>query len=152
MNENFFFREATSADHLEIECLFKKIRLQFLNPAQFNWPDDQIQQELMKSHFYLSWGLSHGIYAFIAYRVNGDWVEIMALGTDPDFSKRGIMQALLNDFVQKYSKQGLQVALEVHELNQAAISLYEKCGFKLVRIRKSYYKDGGAALVMATSS
>jgi [ribosomal protein S18]-alanine N-acetyltransferase len=139
-------------DQTGIENLFKKVRDAVPVPALFNWPDEQIKQELKLSEFYLRQAPGGSLQAFIAHRVSGDFVEIMALGTDPELSKKGLMFSLLYDFVQKISNQGLQITLEVHEHNIPAISLYRKCGFKEVRRRPSYYKDGAAALVMTASS
>lgn len=139
-------------DQSKIENLFKKVRDAVSSPALFNWSDEQIKQELVLSEFYLSEASDGSIQAFIAHRVSGDFVEIMALGTDPAQKQKGLMLSLLKDFVQNFSNQGLQVTLEVHERNLPAVSLYLKSGFKQVRIRPSYYKDGGAALVMVASS
>lgn len=145
-------RFSTSADHMQIESLFKKVRDNVRPQALFNWPDEQIQQELLKSQFYLSTTVEGLVQGFIAHRVSGDFVEIMALGTDPSLQQKGLMLSLLNDFVQNFSSQNLSVTLEVHEQNSAAISLYHKSGFKQVHLRPSYYVDGGAALVMTFSS
>lgn len=145
-------RFSTSADRMQIESLFKKVRDNVRSQALFNWPDEQIQQELLKSQFYLSATVEGLVQGFIAHRVSGDFVEIMALGTDPSLQQKGLMLSLLNDFVQNFSSQNLSVTLEVHEQNSAAISLYRKSGFKQVHLRPSYYKDGAAALVMIFSS
>lgn len=135
-------------DHPQIERIFKAVRDHVKSPALFRWSNEQISQELNLSNFYLNTALDSSVQGFIAHRVNADFVEIMALGTDPSKIKNGLMRSLLNSFVQNFSSQGLQVTLEVHEQNLPAISLYQKCGFKLVRKRASYYKDGGTALVM----
>ncbi len=145
-------RFSTIADQPQIENLFKKVRDHVISQAVFNWPDEQIKQELIQSGFYLSLTPSGEIQAFIAHRVSGDFVEIMALGTDPSLKQKGLMLSLLKGFVENFSSQGLSVTLEVHEHNSAAIGLYLKSGFKQVRRRSSYYKDGGAALVMTFSS
>ena len=142
------FRFSTQADHLDIENLFKKVRSSVSSSALFNWPDKQIQEELLRSHFFIHVSSSQVIQAFIAHRVSGDVVEIMALGTDPYLRQSGMMKALLLNFVQKNSNKGFQVTLEVHEQNQPAISLYLKCGFREVHRRQSYYIDGASALVM----
>ncbi|MBC7458269.1 MAG: GNAT family N-acetyltransferase [Bdellovibrionaceae bacterium] len=141
-------RFSNTGDHPHIEKIFKKVREAVFPVALFNWPDEQIKQELILSGFYLSQAVNGTIQAFIAHRVSGDFVEIMALGTDPSEKQKGLMLSLLQNFVQNFSSQGLQVTLEVHERNSAAVSLYLKCGFKQVRVRPAYYKDGGAALVM----
>lgn len=39
--------------------------------------------------------------------------------------------------------------LEVRSRNTPAISLYEKCGFKRVGLRKKYYGDDDAAVMEA---
>lgn len=146
------FRWANSADHEAIKKLFIRVRQAIENPSLFNWSMAQIEQELKASDFYIS-EASDGIFdAFIAHRVTGDFVEIMALGTDPLFTEQGLMESLLKDFVQKFSTKGLQITLEVHEQNFKALSLYKKCGFLEVRRRDSYYSDGGAALVMVNPS
>ncbi len=139
-------------DHSNIEILFKKVRDAVSTPALFNWPDEQIKLELQLSKFHLSQALDGTLQAFIAHRVSADFVEIMALGTDPRFVKKGLMLSLLKNFVQKFSSQGLQITLEVHEHNSPALSLYLRCGFKEVRRRSLYYKDGAAAVVMTASS
>lgn len=145
-------RFANSDDGIQIEKLFKRVRDGVKFTALFNWSDQQISQELILSHFYLNADSDGSVQGFIAHRVSVDFVEIMALGTDPSKIKSGLMVSLLNKFVQNFSNQGLQVTLEVHEQNQPAISLYLKCGFKLVGNRPSYYKDGGSALVMTFMS
>lgn len=149
MNE---MRFATKQDLKEIEKVFKQVRDEVSEPALFNWSDEHIEQELVRSDFFLSVDAHGSVQAFIAHRVNGDFVEIMALGTDPRLKQKGVMLTLLNVFVQKFGNQGLSITLEVHELNLAAVSLYRKNGFKQVRLRPSYYKDGKAALVMTYSS
>lgn len=141
-------RFSTLHDRTQIEKLFKRVRDGMKSTALFNWSDQQISQELLLSDFYLNADSDGSVQGFIAHRVNTDFVEIMALGTDPSKIKNGLMLLLLNNFVQNFSNQGLEVTLEVHEQNQPAISLYLKCGFKRIRNRPSYYKDGGAALVM----
>jgi ribosomal-protein-alanine N-acetyltransferase len=146
------FRFSNKSDRPEIEKIFKQVRSCIEQSAVFNWSDEQIKQELIHSDFYLSLDQGEVVQAFIAHRVNSNFVEIMALGTEPGRKQKGVMFSLLNDFVQNFSNQKLQVTLEVHEHNFPAISLYLKCGFKQVHLRPSYYKDGGAALVMTFSS
>lgn len=146
------FRLAQPTDHEKIKNLFIRIRQSISNPSVFNWPDQQIEQELKMAEFYLSEASDGSIDAFIAHRVTADFVEIMALGTDPFLTQQGLMHALLQDFVQKFSIKSLQITLEVHEQNSRAIALYRKCGFVEIRRRDAYYADGGAALVMVVPS
>ena len=39
--------------------------------------------------------------------------------------------------------------LEVRQSNFKAINLYEKCGFKVIYVRKNYYKDENALIMEA---
>ena len=39
--------------------------------------------------------------------------------------------------------------LEVRESNVPAITLYQKCGYEKISVRKNYYADGENAVVMA---
>ena len=142
------YREAQASELNQIEKLFKAVRDAVADPALFNWPDELMAPEIKLSSFYISEGYDKNLEAFIGYRAQGDGVEILALGTHPDFCGRGVMKKLLTQFVQKYSRHGVHIYLEVHAKNQKALSLYQQIGFKTLRVRKSYYQDGGDALVM----
>lgn len=142
------FRKASDSDRRNIQKLFKAVAQSVANPALFNWPETMIEQEINLSSFYISEGYSKNIEAFIAYRSAGDGVEILALGTDPQQSRQGLMRELLTRFVQLFSKNNVEVYLEVHALNAKAIGLYHQVGFKTQRTRKAYYQDGNDALIM----
>ncbi|RLE84918.1 MAG: ribosomal-protein-alanine N-acetyltransferase [Thermoprotei archaeon] len=77
--------------------------------------------------------------------------HIVSLAVDKPFRRRGIgkalmkkaMKALYNDYkVDEYY-------LEVRVSNGSAISLYEKLGYKKVKVIKGYYLDGEDAYLMA---
>ena len=48
---------------------------------------------------------------------------------------------MLNYFFDNYLNQGDRIILEVASNNEPAINLYKKCGFKIINIRKKYYKN-----------
>ncbi len=72
------------------------------------------------------------------------------LAIHPQFQGQGVGQALLWALLQKAHYRQLERAtLEVRESNLAAVSLYQKFGFKEAGRRKRYYEDTGEdALVM----
>lgn len=142
------YQIATVSDREKIKKLFKTISRSIDNKALYNWPDEMIDQEMNLSSFYISEGYNKNIEAFIAYRESVDGVEIMALGTDPQKNRQGLMKKLLTQFVQLFSKNQRPIYLEVHALNDKAIALYRQLGFKTQRTRKAYYRDGADALVM----
>ncbi|MBD1399175.1 ribosomal protein S18-alanine N-acetyltransferase [Pelovirga terrestris] len=76
-------------------------------------------------------------------------LQIQNLATSPHYRRCGIGQALLTYVIERSQQQGLLAAwLEVRENNQAAINLYQACGFKLQGRRKKYYQDGEDALLL----
>jgi ribosomal protein S18 acetylase RimI-like enzyme len=77
-------------------------------------------------------------------REGASWVA--TIGVDPRYQRRGIGRALLRacEELTKYPRMRLTVRIS----NQAAISLYEKEGYRSVDIWKRYYNDGEDGLVM----
>lgn len=143
------FRQAQFSDHENIKKTFQAVRDGLQNKLMFNWPDALIESELNRSLFYISETSEHQIKAFICYRTATDLIEILSLGTLPEWQGQGVMTGLLIDFVQLFGKDGVHIHLEVHIHNQKAIAVYNHCGFKLLRIRKAYYQDGGDCAVMS---
>jgi len=76
--------------------------------------------------------------------------HITILAIHPRFQGQGLGQALLWALLTKaHSRQLERATLEVRDSNLAAVSLYNKFGFKEAGRRKRYYKDTGEdALVM----
>ena len=76
--------------------------------------------------------------------------HLTVLAIHPHYRGQGLGQLLLFRLLQNASQQKLERAtLEVRESNQAALSLYQKFGFKLAGRRKKYYqKEGEDALVL----
>lgn len=71
--------------------------------------------------------------------------EIINIATKPEFRGRGAGYGLLS-FALKEIKAD-RVFLEVNINNMQAISLYKKCGFKQIAIRKNYYSSGDAIVM-----
>jgi len=70
--------------------------------------------------------------------------HITILAIDAQYHRQGMGAALLYSLIKTARKCNLERAtLEVRASNQAAISLYEKFGFKTAGRRKRYYQDNG---------
>ena len=70
--------------------------------------------------------------------------HITILAINPEYHRQGMGAALLYSLIKTARDRGLERAtLEVRVSNQAAISLYEKFGFKVAGRRKRYYQDNG---------
>ena len=86
-----------------------------------------------------------------------DESELLNLVVAPEFRRKGLARALLQEFLTAPATPGQAKAcptksslyLEVRESNQAARNLYKSMGFQEVNIRPEYYQaPPEAAIVM----
>ncbi|HDN75611.1 MAG TPA: ribosomal-protein-alanine N-acetyltransferase [Acidilobales archaeon] len=77
--------------------------------------------------------------------------HIISIAVLPEFRRRGIGTALLKEAIERLKKYYNvdEVYLEVRVSNEAAINLYKKLDFKIVKVIKFYYLDGEDAYLMA---
>ncbi len=113
----------------------------------FNWNFQKAMDEFEKSES-LVLKLNSEIMSFVTYRVYEDRFEIMAMGSNPSHLRMGNGSQLMNKIKNIAAQQSLAIWLEVHENNHQAVQFYLKNQFTVVTCRKSYYLDGGSALVM----
>lgn len=77
-------------------------------------------------------------------------VHIANIAVARDFRRHGIADILLRTILDTGGARGCSIAhLEVRASNHAAISLYEKYGFRTVGLRKGYYENSEDALLMS---
>lgn len=88
--------------------------------------------------------------AFIFFRQVGSMVEILSMATHPDFRQKGVMRELFLDFILRFCKpaQVIEIWLEVHEKNSAALKAYGSLGFITTGERPNYYQDRARAILM----
>ena len=73
----------------------------------------------------------------------------MNIAVDPAGAPQGIASALLAELYVRAGDAHAQFTLEVRRSNQAAIDLYQRDGFRIAGLRRSYYQDNGEdALIM----
>lgn len=135
----------TSFHKPAIRALIKEINNEQGLLAQFYWPDDLLTAELATAEII---GVLEGedLAGVILYRELPQAWEISLVATHPKFRRQGFMEFLFAYAIDAKG-QGRELWLEVHEENVSAQKLYEKLGFKEVRRRPRYYKDGGTAVV-----
>lgn len=82
-----------------------------------------------------------------------DELHITNVAVHPQWRRRGIGRALLQDVLAEALARGIRmVVLEVRPSNVEARALYESLGFRVVGRRRGYYYDTGEdALVMQTT-
>lgn len=85
------------------------------------------------------------IIGFIHISKSFEVIDIINIAVDLDYQRKGIAMQLINYIIDTLKPE--RILLEVRRSNQKAISLYEKCLFKVINIRKNYYESEDA-LVM----
>jgi len=79
---------------------------------------------------------------FAILRQVGDDGELLKIAVDKQARGKGIGDLLISAVLETAGNKAFpSVFLEVRSGNTAAIRLYEKHGFKTVRVRKNYYND-----------
>jgi ribosomal-protein-alanine N-acetyltransferase len=93
------------------------------------------------------------ILGFIILRCMGDEGELLQIAVDKAARRRGVADALMGAALRFAGECSIgSVFLEVRKSNEAALRLYEKHGFRPVRLRKDYYSSPVEdAVVMARS-
>ena len=137
---------ASASEYKELTEVFFDVYDSVTNKAEFNWPLENIQIELVMSAFLICRDDDNRICGFIGYRNNEDCYEIMALGTARWARRKNVMSLLLRELQDNSRKASKALILEVHGQNHSAISLYRKSGFKQIGTRKAYYLDRSDAL------
>lgn len=70
--------------------------------------------------------------------------HVLNLAVHPDWRRRGLGRTLLEHFIKLAERHRIEaVFLEVRPSNRAALSLYERLGFRQVGLRRDYYPDHG---------
>ncbi len=122
------------------------------------WPDDAYRYELHnnpKSRSFVAEirktnkGLE--VVGVIVVWLILDEAHIATLAVDPGYRGKGIGRKLVAEAMKEAVRQGANVAtLEVRASNDAARSLYQDFGFKVVGRRLRYYLDNGEDAILMT--
>lgn len=82
------------------------------------------------------------VTGYIGSQTVMDETDMMNVAVHPDFRRRGIAEALVNELVARLKSRGSRcLTLEVRVSNLSAITLYEKLGFSQIGRRKNYYRN-----------
>jgi [ribosomal protein S18]-alanine N-acetyltransferase len=85
----------------------------------------------------------------IAQAVNLHKIQLITIDVSPDYRRKQFAKKLL-EFAHNYlGQRGFKrFVLEVAVNNQSAINLYQKMGYKFLKMKKKYYPDGTDAMQM----
>lgn len=123
----------------DIDDVLEISNLSFSSP----WSRTSYEQELSNSLAkYFVAKIDNKIVGFVGTWIIVDESHITNIAVHPDYRKLGIASKLIEAMLA-YCNENKCTAytLEVRAGNKAAISLYEKYGFKVDGIRKEYYQD-----------
>lgn len=88
------------------------------------------------------------IIGFLEFaQLEENFFEIWNVAISVKFWGRGFGDELMKYFHTEVLPKSSTASLEVHEKNEAAISLYSRNHWEIMRRRKNYYPGGYAALV-----
>lgn len=119
---------------------------QFKNES---WSKEQYS-EAYNDNNYVFFGCfdNEKLLSFLVANESTDDVNVLMLATSENNKNNGYAKSLIK-YLQSYvKKQSKTLSLEVKENNSPAINLYTKLEFKVVYVRKHYYKDGQNAIIM----
>ncbi len=132
------------------------VKLEELSYGQHHWSKESFYNELENNlaHYYCAVTDDNTLTGYAGCWHIFEEAHITTLSVHPDYRQRGIAQKLLFSIIDDCYKNKIKyITLEVRESNIAAISLYEKNGFKSIGTRKGYYQDNNEnALIMFTEN
>lgn len=67
--------------------------------------------------------------------------DITSIAVDENFRRKGLAQKLIAEFEKLLPDNTENIFLEVRESNIPAVSLYRKCGFEKLSVRKNFYTN-----------
>lgn len=82
------------------------------------------------------------LIGYCGLQAAGGQGDVLTIGVDPDFRRRGAGLLLLRRLIEEARIRGVErLFLEVRASNTAARRLYERAGFSAEGCRKGYYRD-----------
>src|SRR5574344_439712 len=147
---NLDIRNMEKSDVDEVE------NLEALSYGEHHWSKESFYNELSNNlaHYYCAFDENEKLVGYTGCWNIFEEAHVTTLSVHPDYRKKGVAQSLIFRTIDDCYKNKIKyVTLEVRDSNIAAISLYEKNGFKAIGTRKNYYQDNNEnALIMFTEN
>ncbi len=136
-------RKGTISDLKSILNIEKKV---YKKPY---WTEAMLKRLFNKDSNEIIWitEIKRKIVGFLIEQRCDDEINLLNVAIDKSFQNRGIGKNLIGYFLEVIPNNS-SVFLEVNKSNFIARKIYSNLNFKNVDIRKSYYNDGGDALIM----
>ncbi|HET9703123.1 MAG TPA: ribosomal protein S18-alanine N-acetyltransferase [Vicinamibacterales bacterium] len=131
-------RLSTAAD---LDAVVELEEASFNNPTTRDWYERELERPEV-CFIYILRTPDVPVAAFCAFWLVMDQVHINNLAVRPEMRRRGLGSRLLDAVMKEAGKLGAaSLMLEVRESNTAARRLYERAGFNVHSVRKSYYTN-----------
>ncbi|MDX6326075.1 MAG: [ribosomal protein S18]-alanine N-acetyltransferase, partial [Nocardioidaceae bacterium] len=89
------------------------------------------------------------VTGYAVSRVIGDVADLHRIAVDPDYRRKGLARALLDEVRHGARSEGAtRLLLEVSAANHGAVAFYAAEGLVEIDRRRGYYRDGSDALVL----
>ncbi|MGX6978202.1 ribosomal protein S18-alanine N-acetyltransferase [Vagococcus elongatus] len=109
------------------------------------WTQDQFLESILHPYheFLLFEQENHkSLLGYLQYQKIFDEAELLNIAVSKDYRRKQIAEKMLKAFIDIcLEEQVTSIYLEVRKSNQAAVNLYEKMNFKLINVRKNYYRQ-----------
>ena len=109
--------------------------------SDYPWTQLQLTRSLENSNnlcYCLS--LNSKTIGYLIAMLATDSADILNIGIDPNFQRKGYGTALLKHLIEKLRKRHIgEILLEVRVGNKSAIQFYKNQGFEEISVRKNYY-------------
>jgi ribosomal-protein-alanine N-acetyltransferase len=145
MSSNFANRFSWEKPDLDFPQIQELIDLERICFESNPWTESQIQSHI-DIHHALIWKESSQIVSYLFFMMTAEEIEILRIGTHPNFFRRGFASQLIQILEHEFPHRNL--FLEVEYNNEIAKSMYSKIGFKTLGERKNYYGEGRHAYIM----
>ncbi len=129
---------------------YEKIKDNLVEEFDEFWTPNILKSELENElSRYIVAKIDDEIVGFAGVIILPDDSEITNIVTKKSMRKKGIGKNLLEKLIEISKEENkTEISLEVNEINEPAISLYEKFGFEIVGRRKKYYNRVNDAIIM----
>ena len=114
------------------------------------WSYNILKSELESPNSkYIIAKIENEIVGFAGVKIVFEEANIMNIVTKKIYRNNGIGKYLLENLIAFCKKLSVNtILLEVNENNFAALHLYENFGFKILSVRKNYYKNQSAIVMV----
>ncbi len=105
------------------------------------WSEQGFLNALTGQNLFLAAEKNSCLIGYCGMYCAADEGEIVNVAVKKDVRQKGVGETMLRTLLQQAQNAGIHtVLLEVRVSNQAAIHLYEKLGFEICGLRKSFYE------------